>query len=334
MDKKVYHLLGNLHDARLYGFLLDVDPQTFSLNVLLYVHIFSTFEDEKYSLEKALVVFEKASIHKFSITNDLSGGQFYIVDCIVKDFGNEEFKFIFTFNDPSIELILIAENMSIKTSGIVEEKDEQLLPTNWLKLLEHINAETLLEQIEVKFKNITLGNNYTLAEEDYADTSYWYFDETQPDSNLTEEEWAKQEIRFFETCGWLSVDQEEAIQAIKEKRKMANRFSNPLDIPVLYLNCYSTGYSYLKPQAYLFYTPTIMKYFLSDTEIFYSNSFTSWLNRLIWADTSENVTELLQCFSKDQVLILKEFLLYAEQSNIGNEEFNKALDNLKLIRGI
>ncbi|ENU24181.1 hypothetical protein F993_01497 [Acinetobacter proteolyticus] len=334
MNKKIYQLLGELHDARLYGFLLDVDPKTFSLNVLLYVHIFSTFEDEKYSLEKALVIFEKASIHKFSITNDLSSGQFYIVDCIVKDFGNEKFKFIFTFNDPSIELILIAENMRIKNSGVVEEKDEQFLPTNWLKLLEHINAETLLEQIEVKFKNITLGDNYTLAEEDYADTSHWYFDEKGIDHNLTDEEWRDQEVRFFETCSWLSADQEEAIQAIKEKRKMANRFSNPLDIPVLYLNCYSTGYSYLKPQAYLFYTPAIMKYFLSDTEILYSNSFTSWLSRLIGADTYEDVTTLLQFFSKDQVLILKEFLLYATKSNVENERLNEALDNVKLISGI
>ncbi|WP_228270382.1 hypothetical protein [Acinetobacter colistiniresistens] len=251
MNKKIDQLLGRVHDARLYGFLLDVDPKTFSLNVLLYIHIFSTFEDEKYSLEKALVVFEKASIHKFSITNDLSSGQFYVVDCIVKDLGNEKFKFIFTFNDPSIELVLIAENMRIKTSGIVEKKDEQFLPTNWFKLLEHINAENLLEQIEVKFKNITLGDNYTLAEEDYADTSYWYFDKKHPDSNLTEEEWVNQELIFFETCGWLSADQEEATQAIKEKRKMINRFSNIL-VVLHYLSCF-LFMSYIKRIKYHFY---------------------------------------------------------------------------------
>lgn len=126
--------LFRLHDARLYGFLLDSDPKNFSLNVLLYAHLFSDFESDKYSLEKALVVFENASIEKFSITNDLSSGQFYITECIAYDLGSDKFKFIFKFNDSTIELILIAENMKLITSGVVEEKEDQFLTTNWVNL--------------------------------------------------------------------------------------------------------------------------------------------------------------------------------------------------------
>lgn len=144
MNEKIDQLLGCLHDARLYGFLLDIDPKTFNLNVLLYIHIFSCFENEKYSLEKALVVFEKASIYKFSITNDLSSGQFYIVDYNVKYLENHMFEFTCDFNDPSITLVLVAENMRVKTSGTVEEKDEQLISTNWNKLLEHVSSDNLL----------------------------------------------------------------------------------------------------------------------------------------------------------------------------------------------
>lgn len=44
MSEKIDQLLGYLHDARLYGFLLDVDPKTFDLNVLLYIHIFHTLK--------------------------------------------------------------------------------------------------------------------------------------------------------------------------------------------------------------------------------------------------------------------------------------------------
>ncbi|MFY0084830.1 hypothetical protein ABTP93_22390, partial [Acinetobacter baumannii] len=76
---------------------------------------------------------------------------------------------------------------------------------------------------------------------------------------------------------WLAADQEEAIQAIKEKRKMANRFSNPLEIPSLYLNMHFTGFSYLTPQAYLFYSPAIMKHYLNEPDSLYSNSFRWWL---------------------------------------------------------
>lgn len=194
-----------------------------------------------------------------------------------------------------------------------------------------MNLKTLLMQIELEFKSVSLCDNYTLAEEDYADTSYWYFDKSRPDLNLTEDEWIDQEIRFFETCGWLSADQEEAIQAIKEKRKMFNRFSNPLDISVLYLNSYPTGFSYLKPQAYLFYTPAIMKYVLDDSDAFYSNSFSWWLYRLRDANSSESISELLKYFSEVQIEVLRNFLVYVSDSNVENGEVNKAIDNLKLI---
>ncbi|RZK47849.1 MAG: hypothetical protein EOO99_12120 [Pedobacter sp.] len=166
-----------------------------------------------------------------------------------------------------------------------------------------MNTESLLRQIEVEFKNVTLGDDYTLPEEDYADTSYWYFDKRRPDLNLTEEEWANQEIQFFETSGWLTEDHEEAIQAIKEKRKMFNKYSNPFDIPILYLNSYATGFSYLKPQGYLFYTPAIMNCVLNDPElnrdekypnILYSNSFHSWVFRLRRANNPESIASLLK----------------------------------------
>ena len=91
---------------------------------------------EQYSLEKALVTFENASIDKFSITNDLSCGQFYIIDYEVKDLGNDKYQFVFEFNDTVPELIITAENMRITTSGVVVEKNEQHLATNWSKLFD------------------------------------------------------------------------------------------------------------------------------------------------------------------------------------------------------
>ena len=93
MIENFYKYLGALHDARLYGFLLDWNPELWKFDVILYVHIFSDFdcELEQYSLKKALVTFENASIDKFSITNDLSCGQFYIIDYEVKDLGNGKY---------------------------------------------------------------------------------------------------------------------------------------------------------------------------------------------------------------------------------------------------
>lgn len=82
------------------------------------------------------MTFENASIDKFSITNDLSCGQFYIIDYEVKDLGNGKYQFVFEFNKTVPELVITAENMRITTSGVVVEKNEQHLATNWSKLFD------------------------------------------------------------------------------------------------------------------------------------------------------------------------------------------------------
>jgi len=129
-------IISKLHDARLFGFLLDSNPNTMDLNFILYVQIFSDYNCELYSLEKAFIVFEKASIAKLSITNDLFNGQFFINDIVAEQSKNEKFIFNFIFDDPSIELILISENVNLISSGVVEENNIQFLPTNWRGLFD------------------------------------------------------------------------------------------------------------------------------------------------------------------------------------------------------
>lgn len=136
MISKFDNVLGVLHDARFYGFLLDSNPKTFNLNVLLYIHIFSNFESGKYSLEKGLVTFENSIINRFTINDDLSSGQFYITDYDIEDSDNNRFKFTFFFNNPSMELVLTARSIKIIRAGFREENDQQFLPTNWIKLLD------------------------------------------------------------------------------------------------------------------------------------------------------------------------------------------------------
>ena len=135
MTYKFDKFIDALHDARLFGFLLDFEPHTFNLNLILYVQLFSDYENGKYSIEKGLAIFEKASIHKLSIIEDLNSAQFYIVDIEIKDLENAKFMFTFKFNEPSIELVLIAENLNIRTSGFIEENEEQFLPSIWNNLL-------------------------------------------------------------------------------------------------------------------------------------------------------------------------------------------------------
>lgn len=138
MINKFDEILSKLHDARLFGFFLDHDPSTMDLNFILYVQIFSdyNFELELYSLEKAFIIFEKTSINKLSINNDLLGGQFFITDIVVEQLDDGKFTFKFIFNDTSIELILISNNVHLIGSGIIKENNIQFLPTNWKSILD------------------------------------------------------------------------------------------------------------------------------------------------------------------------------------------------------
>ncbi|MDC4862252.1 DUF6714 family protein [Acinetobacter baumannii] len=198
-----------------------------------------------------------------------------------------------------------------------------------------MDIETLKKKIILEYKNVTLGDAYTLPEEDYADTSYWYFDKRRTDLNLTEEEWVKQELYLLETGNWFIEDFEEAVNAIKEKRKMNNRYSNPFEIPVSYLNNYHTGFSFLKPQGFLFYTPAIMSSVLKDTEVLSSPSFLSWFYRLRSSNTFEEISKLLNCFTKAQIEVLKDFLLFistlSREMKEGKEGVYKCLNNISLL---
>ncbi|MDC4305438.1 hypothetical protein NQ624_04190 [Acinetobacter baumannii] len=198
-----------------------------------------------------------------------------------------------------------------------------------------MDIETLKNQIELEFKNVTLRDAYTLPEEDYADTSYWYFDKRRTNLNLTEEEWVKQELFLLETGNWFREDFKEAVNAIKEKRKMNNRYFNPFEIPVSYLNNYHTGFSFLKPQGFLFYTPAIMSSVLKDTEVLSSPCFLSWFYRLRRSNTFEEISKLLNCFTKAQIEVLKDFLLFISTLSLemkeGKEGVDKCLNNISLL---
>lgn len=124
-------IISELHDARLFGFLLDSNPNTMEVKFILYVQLFSDYDCELYSLEKALLIFETPSVTKLRINDDLFNGQFFITDILIQQLEDRKFNFNFIFNDSSIELVIIAENMNLISSGMMEENNIQFLETNW-----------------------------------------------------------------------------------------------------------------------------------------------------------------------------------------------------------
>lgn len=124
-------IISKLHDARLFGFLLDSNPTSMEVKFILYVQLFSDYDCELYSLEKALLIFETPSVTKLRINDDLFNGQFFITDILIQHLEDRKFIFNFIFDDSSIELVIIAENMNLISSGLIEENNIQFLATNW-----------------------------------------------------------------------------------------------------------------------------------------------------------------------------------------------------------
>lgn len=133
---------------------------------------------------------------------------------------------------------------------------------------------------------------------------------------------------------------------------MLNRYNDPFEIPCVYLERCATGFSFLVPQAYLFYTPAIMNCVLNDADfnnnvkdpnILFSNSFSSWSSRLKRANSYMLISELLAYFSKRQIELLIDFLThisliegeYDEVANRINDvelaNINQSIDNIKLL---
>lgn len=124
-------IISKLHDARLFGFLIESNPNSMEVKFILYVQLFSDYERELYSLEKALLIFETPSVTKLNINDDLFNGQFFITDILIQQPEDRKFTFNFVFDDSSVELVITAENMNLISSGMIEENNIQFLPTNW-----------------------------------------------------------------------------------------------------------------------------------------------------------------------------------------------------------
>ncbi|MEG0032271.1 hypothetical protein [Acinetobacter sp.] len=137
-DNEFDSIINNLHDARVFGFLIERDYYSPDMSFILYVQIFSTydFELDNYSLEKGLLIFESAKIKKLSIVDDLYGGQFFIISIQYEKNCEDGYDFIFTFNDPAINLTLSAKKIRLKCSGNIKKVEVQYLETNWSELLE------------------------------------------------------------------------------------------------------------------------------------------------------------------------------------------------------
>lgn len=198
-----------------------------------------------------------------------------------------------------------------------------------------MNQQDILMQIKEAFKGVTLGNAYTLAEEDYYDTSHWHFDEKHINNNLTREEWDRQEIEGMSNHGWwLAEEIDEAIGCIQEKRKMNNTFLDPFCIPLIYLETYYWGMVFLQPQAFLFYTPSVMLNVLSSSNpnAFNLMVFTSWFYRLSGANDDDWSREKLKCFNTMQINTVIACLSYCMR--LGNihhfdkEDIQQAINGL------
>lgn len=198
-------------------------------------------------------------------------------------------------------------------------------------------SPNLIELFILKeFQNISNNIPFTLAEMDYNDniTGKFRFPffpyRYNQDSFQTDFEEFKIEI-----SNWLEQDRLEALSAITNKIKMKNPYQDWQDIPLVYFNIHSTGFSTIEPKGFFFYTSAmIYQIFKNLTENLNSTGLAWWYFRIQDESIKNNLEILFEPFNTYQLLLVGEFLeLYGKYDKSFEEEItkiNRKIENIIL----
>lgn len=165
---------------------------------------------------------------------------------------------------------------------------------------------------------------YTLLEADFSDTNFFYrhFDQAPYDNEQPEWGCTMTQVSAGIEARWyspLSVEdnlqvRQDALYALHHRQKMVNRYPDWRDIPFEYLEAGSSGFSFLAPEAYRFYTPAILNCFYEDpVKIRQSLAYFCWSFPFLNQDRYTEADHFrLNIFSDIQLEFIGLFLRFAK----------------------
>ena len=169
--------------------------------------------------------------------------------------------------------------------------------------------QDFIQELYYVFNGVSLENEPTLLEEDFADTSYLRrYPHQHPYDFNSKEYFSKNNVIEEIKSNYLSIEQkDDLILSIEKGERVLNRYSTWQEIPFDYLNNCAFGFYFISPAAYLFYTPALILNLLLNEEYFKGDAFDKWLSTLVMEDSN---SKLLIKFNLSQLKLLKRFLDY------------------------
>ena len=183
----------------------------------------------------------------------------------------------------------------------------------------------LLDSIEVAFRGVSLGNAYTLLEEDFFDTHYRHFDKID-DQYLSANNCTPRDLLLKWGFDWPISSQEIAIKAIENRCRAENQFKSWSEVTYNYF-CTHNAITFLSPDAFVYYLPAMMQIYLenyqSNLNMYYIDSF------IFYIETFHQ--KIISLLTNEQLNATIEFLkFYAENYKCPNETYriNQIIDKL------
>jgi hypothetical protein len=207
--------------------------------------------------------------------------------------------------------------------------------------MDKIQKQSALALLIEQFGDVTLSSDaYTLAEEDWYDTSHAHMDgQPRPCFNFDYplSQWlADEEQELRSSHGWWrEIEREEAIEALQQQRKMRNFYPDWQDIPLDYLCVYGTGFTFSSSAGFYFYTPALLMWVFKKDELndgerhYLETTFDSWAFNITYLSEQGDLDRKLKDFSDKQIHTLIKLLAQISDPENNLSEVMVALTNYR-----
>ncbi|WP_333660562.1 DUF6714 family protein [Acinetobacter sp.] len=182
--------------------------------------------------------------------------------------------------------------------------------------MDRIQKQSALALLIEQFGDVTLATDaYTLAEEDWYDNSHAHMDgQPRPCFNFDYplSQWLDDEEQALHSSYgyWRELERQEAIEALRQQRKMRNTYPNWQDIPLDYLYAYYTGFTFSSSAGFYFYTPPLLMWMFKQDELndwqqqHLDTVFNSWAFNITYSSQQYDLNRKLRNFSDKQLYTL------------------------------
>ena len=185
-----------------------------------------------------------------------------------------------------------------------------------------MNPENLIVSIKASFSDASLGEEHTLLEQDFFDTTNRYLSDVSAQYLKATHSSVEDVVSLY----WPESSRKTALEAIKHGVKAVNPYKCWQEIPVDYFDVHE-AVGYLSPKAFNFYLPAAMTMFVIRNE---TNEDIDFFDSFLYALLFRH-EKYIAYFSHDALQSVLFFLNYYENTKYMSKFDSEPLKKTKIL---